>query len=547
MTYTKDSHRTELPGNITDSRIELAKTVCRDVFETDYRGLLGLPMPDISCLEPTHSAYSSGQYCITIGNGWQIRLDLGRFPENESDFERELRVILRHEIEHYRTCPFNLKTHFRMLKTAMEICGNPDLAASIANQVSDIIIDTRNFYQNPEDTTWSERLWIQKTSENGIDKYPDSSRLMFLVKQGLWKTELTPSTEKDESMNPVIEETVRVFENGGITNRDTLREKVAHYASLQTQMLIQEGLELPIPGVIRGSGPGGSISMEILNGDTQAIENAICDLAQESGFDEFFDILGAAGFQKTPDQMMQIWYEQHCSHTFQLPVRLPVSSEAHIAWPVTWRISDPPDDLDMLLTLQASPVIIPNFTTRKWMKSRSELAGTQKGIPDMLLMIDSSGSMGWQPDNPESPYHVALLAAFSMLEYYQQHKGRVAGINFSSNAKKVAWTTDYDMLKSLFLQHIGDSTFFPVRLTQELMGTGKNRILVILTDDELSNWDECQRLFLNLLDNGQKVLLFLIRKQEVDGARYESFISAGGRFYIICKAEDIYHATLEEV
>jgi hypothetical protein len=546
VTFTTESK--PFSSGTDSSRIDwlaLARDVCRDVFETSYGGLLGLPMPQISHLDQTHPAYASGSYHITIGNGWQIHLDLGRLPDNRADFEREIRVLLHHEIEHYRTCPFSLKNHLRMMNTALKICKNPDLAASIVNQVADIIIDTKNFNRNPVDTAWSERLWIRKSSPEPLEDHPDSSRLLFLTKQGLWKTDLLPPSDRDEALQPVIETLVNVFENGGITNPKTLLMKVGFYSMALMRMMHQEGYQ---PDCLSppGSAPG-SHSLVVAASDEQTIADAIADFASETSLGNFIQVLEQSGLGNSRLDMAQIWYEQNCSHTFELPFRVPAVTEAHMAYPVPWRISDPPDALDLMLSLQTSPLIIPNMTTRKWVKNHAEMDSVNPEKPDMLLVIDSSVSMVWQPEKPDSPYHVALLAAFSLLEYYRKHRGRVAGINFSSQSIHIPWTTDYEAMKILFLQHLGGNTHFPVQLARSLMEGEKKRILVILTDDELSNWDFCQQFFLELLDNRHNVLLFLIRKSGIDITRYESFLSAGGRMSFMQNADDIYHATLEEL
>ncbi|GAH22926.1 unnamed protein product, partial [marine sediment metagenome] len=63
--------------------------------------------------------------------------------------------------------------------------------------------------------------------------------------------------------------------------------------------------------------------------------------------------------------------------------------------PQVWRMGDPVEELDIVQSLQAFPILIPNVSTRKWLKVTSEGLEQSKALPDMLLVIDSSGSMTW--------------------------------------------------------------------------------------------------------------------------------------------------------
>lgn len=86
------------------------------VFVKEYHNSLGIPMPIVKMLLPDDANYSTGQYYITIDKTWQIHLNFGKLPISYHEFQNEVKVLTRHEIEHYMCCPFDVITHFRMLK-----------------------------------------------------------------------------------------------------------------------------------------------------------------------------------------------------------------------------------------------------------------------------------------------------------------------------------------------------------------------------------------------------------------------------------------------
>jgi len=148
--------------------IQLAIEAIQEVFEKEYFGLLALPLPEITFLTPEEESYITGEYYISIGNNWQIHLNFGALPSTYLEFQEEVKVLTRHEIEHYQSCPFDLITHFRMLKVIMDANKSSkysleefsfrQLVPGIANQISDIIIDTKNFYKYPSETLNSRPL-----------------------------------------------------------------------------------------------------------------------------------------------------------------------------------------------------------------------------------------------------------------------------------------------------------------------------------------------------------------------------------------------------
>ena len=100
---------------------DIAIHAIESVFEGEYHNTLGIPMPQIKIIMPDDADYITGQYYIMIDDTWQIHLNFGKLPISFKEFEDEVKVLTRHEIEHYMCCPFDVITHLRMLKCIIDV------------------------------------------------------------------------------------------------------------------------------------------------------------------------------------------------------------------------------------------------------------------------------------------------------------------------------------------------------------------------------------------------------------------------------------------
>ena len=191
---------------------EKALEACTHVFKNEYNRSIGIPLPNIDFILPDSNNYKSGEYYIRVGDTWQIHLNFGLLPTSYKDFQEEVRVLTRHEIEHYMCCPFDVLTHFRMLKVIIDtyhkhyshhLIDIVSLSGSLANQSADIIIDTKNFFRNKSETLKSEISWIKKGANESFKDLPRHSKLMFLTKEAIWKVSLELSEDDDELLSEV--------------------------------------------------------------------------------------------------------------------------------------------------------------------------------------------------------------------------------------------------------------------------------------------------------------------------------------------------------
>jgi len=90
---------------------------------------------------------------------------------------------------------------------------------------------------------------------------------------------------------------------------------------------------------------------------------------------------------------------------------------------IPWEIGQPYQDVDPWTSFgKLMPAI-----TQSWKRHEGEVFGREEGVPDCVLIIDSSGSM----TNPRQELSYAVLGAACACDAYLRNDARVAIYNFS--------------------------------------------------------------------------------------------------------------------
>ena len=540
------------------------------VYESEYHNSLGIPLPIIELLLADDPHFSTGEYYITINNTWQIHLKFGQLPISYKEFQDEVKVLTRHEIGHYMCCPYDAITQFRMLKCILNIYENEykhiklnqidHLCRDLANQFADIIVDTRNFLLNPDDTLKSEINWIKKCG--GLILSPPSSKLMFLTKEILWGHSLEIN-EKDENLLSQINDLAIKFKEGGIENRLLFLPKLEEYTRLFFNLLhndirdnrfnqqrgsqngqqqgnqqgdSQNGQQQGNQqggsqnGQQQGNQQGGSQNGQqqgntkptpkdgdksgnaIVFSDPDKVKDAIEQLASETSVEEFIRLLQMAGIEQLSDKEKEmLWFSVQSSDMIVIDEQSNKGSKDNYTYPTTWKIGDSISEIDMMLSLSTAPKIIPGITTKKWEMSTNNFLGAEKTRRDLLLVVDTSGSMG-SVLNENCNMHQAVKAAFGILNYFESKKGQVALVEFADKiAAEISWTNKYDEIREKLLTNGNGGTQFPIRRIQYILDNSKNELVtVIITDGELGNLNESLNYFRSYLNDDNKLYVFLL-------------------------------------
>lgn len=542
-----------------------AQEAVREIFVNEYHSSLGLPLPEIKFLLPDDEEYRTGKYYIQIGDTWQISLHFGELPIGFGEFKEEVRVLTRHEVGHYMFCPFDVLTHFRMLRSVKNIYEKEfaqlglDIArvcGEVSNQVSDIIVDTVNYRYHPKETLKSERAWIMKGGD--FSQSPKYGKLMFLTKEAIWGQDLGLG-EQDKSLMDVVMDLAICFQEGGIETRSLFQKKTEAYARCFFRLCEDEysceqqcgqfvtGDSGARPRPIQNANPKNGNGGEIVLGSLDEIRAAIEAFAQETTLDEFSQILAIAevkGFSKRDKE--RLWFSFRAANIIPIIDYASGVDEAVYGYPSLWKMGDSFDELDLTLSVLTSPKIIPGMTTKKWIKLSSDIPGTKRRHRDLFLVVDTSTSMGNLNDE-RSNLHQAILAAYGIIAYFESIQGKVAILGFSNWVTTwLDWSEDYEQARESLLVNGTGGTIFPIRQIESFLEQATAEVVTVLvTDGELGNMEESLRYFRQYLNEGNHLYVFVLGKS-ASLSRFEPLVHIGARVIQAHSAESLCHTVIDD-
>ena len=607
------------------------------VFVKEYHNSLGIPMPIVKMLLPDDANYSTGQYYITIDKTWQIHLNFGKLPISYHEFQNEVKVLTRHEIEHYMCCPFDVITHFRMLKRIRDVyykhfshlginieyaCG------AISNQAADIIVDTKNYYRHSKETLKSEIDWI-KIGAN-ISACPRHCKLMFLTKEAIWKEDLGIN-ETDPEFLKIVHQLADSFTKNGIEDKSSFLDKVEEYAEIFFKLYVedqkkpqqssqqgsqqqssqqgsqqqsgqqgsqqqsgqqgsqqqsgqqgsqqQSGQQGPQQqsgqqGSQQQSGQQGSQQQSGQQGsqqqsgqwgvgrpkdgdehgnafvfaDPDKVKEAIEVLAEETSVEEFIDLLAIAGIIGMSDKQKGVlWFNVQSANIIPIVEFSNTGNKSSYTYPSVWRIGDPIEELDLMLTYMTSPRLIPGMTTKKWEYVSNDDNGTESKQMDLLLVVDTSGSMG-SAMKESANMHQAVLASYGILSYFESTKSKVAFIGFSDKIDAyVDWSDKYDDVRERLLTNGHGGTKFPIsRIKSTLDVRSRDLVTVLITDGDLGNINESVSYFRDYLNDDNKLYIFLLGGSKSLHS-YEPLKNIGAKIYNANNANEFCDMVLTDM
>ena len=616
------------------------------VFVKEYHNSLGIPMPIVKMLLPDDANYSTGQYYITIDKTWQIHLNFGKLPISYHEFQNEVKVLTRHEIEHYMCCPFDVITHFRMLKRIRDVyykhfshlginieyaCG------AISNQAADIIVDTKNYYRHSKETLKSEIDWI-KIGAN-ISACPRHCKLMFLTKEAIWKEDLGIN-ETDPEFLKIVHQLADSFTKNGIEDKSSFLDKVEEYAEIFFKLYVedqknpqqssqqgsqqqsgqqgsqqqsgqqgpqqqsgqqgsqqqsgqqgpqqqsgqqgsqqQSGQQGPQQqggqqGSQQQSGQQGSQQQSGQQGpqqqggqwgvgrpkdgdehgnafvfaDPDKVKEAIEVLAEETSVEEFIDLLAIAGIIGMSDKQKGVlWFNVQSANIIPIVEFSNTGNKSSYTYPSVWRIGDPIEELDLMLTYMTSPRLIPGMTTKKWEYVSNDDNGTESKQMDLLLVVDTSGSMG-SVMKESANMHQAVLASYGILSYFESTKSKVAFIGFSDKIDAyVDWSDKYDDVRERLLTNGHGGTKFPIsRIKSTLDVRSRDLVTVLITDGDLGNINESVSYFRDYLNDDNKLYIFLLGGSKSLHS-YEPLKNIGAKIYNANNANEFCDMVLTDM
>lgn len=510
-------------------------------------------------------------FYIDPDHKWQITMNLANTPllKDDQEYINYFYIISLHEVSHYQIIPYDGLTHAKLLRAAMTHV-NQNYAPIVVNIFADLIIDYKLYQKYSTLIEWE----MAETYKHLISKGPISnfSKFLFRTYEKMWKKDII-NEEKLKEMDSLAERVTKIILKN-FEDESTWEKKVSQ-VSRSLKLLIQDTFALiGTGGVIdknneKRKSPGGAfieIPKDVLEIMDNPLENKNADKLKEGNEDELrqkseefakeipYSEFGGPARQAGilfDGSALATWYRGVAKNLIEIRIFEEKSGGQLPVYPEVWRIGDSIEELDIVQSLLNSPVIIPNITTRKWARKEGPGHLVEKQIPDLLIVLDSSGSMKWnynsRSNRGRGPYHTALVAAFASLHYTAGKGAKFSVINFSNRADICQWTSDYKKAEKVLLRYQGGGTFLPIKeIAIQCEKAERKALVFIITDFGIYNWTKAKKIMISLAQKGHTIVGFFIGSKVIPKMKFEDLIDKV-KFYAIGNPKDLINLVIKEV
>ncbi len=540
-----------------------------------------LPEPEIE------NVPEAASFFYIDSESWTVHLNTAGVPLNMDANEAEpyLRSVCHHEIQHYLLCPYDGVTNGLMFVAARKKV-NDATAMFVCNLYADLVVDSKLLKRYPSLTHGRINASIHESAIR-VREHSPLWTLIVASYRAMWGFPLPALAKVDQETSEAAGAIVEIARKS-IDNEKRWPKACEKIAEIIADWMPEDDDE-QLPGCgtagsgkdVEGDSTGETTTImvpldidtmmgspiEVRNGDLARrclqkdspsdLEAEMEDLAVEveqrgGNLQDLEGVYLTAGYGDPRESWIQFWYRAKARGMLRFDVEERKFSGLTPLAPQVWRMGDPVEELDIVQSLQAFPVLIPNISTRKWLKVASEGLEQSKSLPDMLLVIDSSGSMTWGMTSKtiRGPYHTALVASFAAMDVALRRGSRVAAINFSSGSKSSKWSISKAEVERVLLAYQGGGTVAPIKKIVAACDKAESKVMVLMmTDAEIANWDKFVEAIRSLTSRGHKLFLFHIgggsgkRKTKTQRALEE----AGAVVYPIKSAKDLPGLVIKEV
>lgn len=413
--------------------------------------------------------------------------------------------LFHHLIVHYIFCPRSLEASARLALAASKVSRDPGRARAMVNIFCDIVADSFRLERSPRDERLALLGW-RRLAEQDLSPL-DEAVLGFL--SSFWSRPIY------EYGSPEIDLLLQVFSPG-------IRDKSLWERQCQQMARILAPLA---PGHL-GRGPVRSV--ELLNGNAEAAPlAAIACRLEPAQYERILAVLGLKGDLKR-------WYRDQ-SYSIEIKSAGRRRQSTYPSGFAKWRHTDPLSELDVSYSLSMSPFLVPGLTTYKREKERGFHSPLPGKVPDLLVVLDSSRSMGGH--GIETKTHKATLAAFKAFHFALQQGSEIAAINFSEKYLLAPWTRELGGVEDVLVEHLCGRTYLPGKAILEMAEAKKGCLILCITDTHIQNlyteWD-----YLEDVSSIASFVLFCIHQEGTD-RRVEDALKLLGKVYYVNRLEDL--------
>ncbi len=327
-----------------------------------------------------------------------------------------LEALLDHAVSHYLYCPWDFATHLGLYREAKKVLHETQLAQMVTDYFVDIVADTRCLSQMDSPLPDLYRRLPRGGAEEAI----------LALYQTVWGVDL--GVRGHETM-------ARRLARLPYLDRRRWPEAIQRFAREVGPLFRREksGAGVGEPNPMSGHG--------LDRYSPREVEQGLRDLAMTVSPLEFREIVhdltagirgdeppaaGGMGLGLGSSFQADILYYMRLAENYSLPMRPAPMKKTGSLYPhqhLPWELGRPYQDIDPWASFGK---ILPGIT-KTWERREMEVSGEKDGIPDCLILMDSSGSM----TNPHLKRSFAVLGAACVGDAYLRNGAKVAVYNFS--------------------------------------------------------------------------------------------------------------------
>ncbi len=327
-----------------------------------------------------------------------------------------LEGLLDHAVSHYIYCPWNLANHLKLYAEAKAVLEDKEMALRATDCFMDVVADTLCVSQ-------------KETSLPKIYRHLDRTVLdeaVHALFQRIWGVDLGVQAYEELSSR---------LSRIPYQDRGSWMKGIRQFSKLIQPLLEMEkdygNLNTPCP--MGGHGLQQYSTPEIEEGLKDLALDAVSPADFEETIRDFEDEISEAiqpasqGSDSASVGSMNtnILYYMKLAENYALPIRKVPTESSGATYPdhhISWEAGLPYQDIDLWTSFGK---FMPGIT-QTWKHREGQVHGKEEGVPDCMVIIDSSGSM----KDLRCDLSYAVLGAACACDTYLKNDARVAVYNF---------------------------------------------------------------------------------------------------------------------
>ena len=552
----KDTHK---PSLSLDEELEIAweyvqKRLC--CYELPYPQLTD-GKTSTACIEMTN-------HQITVSREFPNYL-----AKRGVDYGTSTKALLMHEAGHYKRMPWDLKNMIMLLYTAQKVCGDGDKKDTVANYFMDVCVNLDLILNEREDSLRQ----IYKASEKKSKIDILLSNLYDFKAGDLKSGKDFGSPPIPAELKPKLEELKKIK----FTSRKKAYANMSRFANIVKDLIDNEEEKKNNYSSARFD----DFSLKAY--DKKEIDRAMKEIAKEMGKpsnyrkiykfvenekqkldaqqieedEEWADDLkkgkksGIKGMKSDPDNkgydpldaLVKFYSTKAEAYEMVIEDKSVIGGgEAFNSELKQWEIEDPYTSIDVF---NSYGKFMPGIS-KSWKDAGSAGEKLTKATPDLLVMIDSSGSM----PNPSFELSYACLGGLCAARQYLKKGSRVAVVNFSDNTKVTGFSDDYKNIVGKMLHFQNGGTELNNWPVYELISKHNKEVdILMVSDGFIYNYENVMKELSSRKNANRVTILEIVRSNILGGfsGGAENFKSDKINVYPIISEQDIPKVVVSEM